>query len=276
MFSSFTRDEKKLFIFLLSIITFGYAVRPFVSGQGAGQVFRSDNSAAASSPLSGMAGNTSETKQQTGAVVAAGAMPGVLPDGRVDINAACADVLMTLPGVGPSRAEAIVAYRQEHGGFRTVEELDLVKGFGPSLMAKVRTRVCVAAQAPPGVSATAGSHRGLSMVPRSDQPGTLGAPKPTRTPAIPAVAVQTCTATPAATTAAPSPGNSLTGPIDINTATAEQLTSLYRIGPKLAANIVADRQLRGPFRSVDELDRVRGIGPGIINANRNRMVAHQY
>jgi competence protein ComEA len=56
--------------------------------------------------------------------------------------------------------------------------------------------------------------------------------------------------------AAPSPAS----PVDLNTATAQQLDALPGIGPATAAAIIADRQANGPFRSVDDLGRVRGIG----------------
>jgi len=49
--------------------------------------------------------------------------------------------------------------------------------------------------------------------------------------------------------------------VHINQATAAQLTSLPGIGPAIAERIVADRRERGPFRSVNDLGRVKGIGP---------------
>jgi competence protein ComEA len=51
------------------------------------------------------------------------------------------------------------------------------------------------------------------------------------------------------------------GPVDLNTATVEQLDALPGIGPATAAAIVQDREANGPFTSVDDLTRVRGIGP---------------
>lgn len=48
--------------------------------------------------------------------------------------------------------------------------------------------------------------------------------------------------------------------VDLNTASAEELATLPGIGPVTAAAIVADRAARGPFRRVDDLTRVRGIG----------------
>ena len=55
--------------------------------------------------------------------------------GSVDINSADADTLATeLNGVGEAKAKAIVAYRTEHGAFRSADELTLVKGIGQRLV----------------------------------------------------------------------------------------------------------------------------------------------
>jgi competence protein ComEA len=50
------------------------------------------------------------------------------------------------------------------------------------------------------------------------------------------------------------------GKVNINTASAEQLTTLPGVGPKLAARIVEYRQKSGAFKSVQELMNVRGLG----------------
>ncbi|MFC4051096.1 helix-hairpin-helix domain-containing protein [Actinomadura syzygii] len=52
------------------------------------------------------------------------------PTTPIDLNAATADQLDGLPGVGPVLAQRIVAYRTEHGGFRSVDELQEVSGIG--------------------------------------------------------------------------------------------------------------------------------------------------
>ncbi|UCG39712.1 MAG: ComEA family DNA-binding protein [bacterium] len=67
----------------------------------------------------------------------------VRPQTKVDINRADLDQLTTLPGIGPSRAEAIVNYRLEHGPFSSVDDLAAVKGVGEGLLQKIRPLVTV-------------------------------------------------------------------------------------------------------------------------------------
>ena len=58
------------------------------------------------------------------------------------INLASAEeIAEQLPGVGIKKAQAIVAYRAEHGPFNSPEELEAVKGVGPKLRAKVSDRI---------------------------------------------------------------------------------------------------------------------------------------
>lgn len=61
--------------------------------------------------------------------------------------------------------------------------------------------------------------------------------------------------------------------LDINTATTAQLGALPNIGPALAERIASDRETRGRFDSLDDLDRVPGIGPRTIEALRPHAAA---
>jgi competence protein ComEA len=65
---------------------------------------------------------------------------------------------------------------------------------------------------------------------------------------------------------APATAASASGPVDLNRATAAELDVLPGVGPATAAAIVAEREQNGPFLSVDELARVRGIGPAKLDA----------
>ncbi|RME35906.1 MAG: helix-hairpin-helix domain-containing protein [Gammaproteobacteria bacterium] len=61
-------------------------------------------------------------------------------------------------------------------------------------------------------------------------------------------------------------------PVDINTADAATLAaSLKGVGPAKARAIVAFREQNGPFRSIDELTEVRGIGEKLLEQNRDRI-----
>jgi competence protein ComEA len=62
---------------------------------------------------------------------------------------------------------------------------------------------------------------------------------------------------------------SASAPIDLNTANAQQLDALPGVGPATATAIVNDRSAHGPFRSVDDLGRVRGIGKAKLEQLRD-------
>ncbi len=63
--------------------------------------------------------------------------------GLVNLNSASSDELQTLSGVGPVLAGRIVAWREEHGGFSSVADLDAVSGVGEAMMASLADLVTV-------------------------------------------------------------------------------------------------------------------------------------
>lgn len=67
-----------------------------------------------------------------------------LAAGPVNINTADARTLAAaLNGVGPAKAEAIVAWREQHGPFRSADELTLVRGIGPATVERNREIIVV-------------------------------------------------------------------------------------------------------------------------------------
>ena len=64
-------------------------------------------------------------------------------DGKVDINRAGITELMTLSGIGESRAKAIIAYREECGSFTDTEEIMKVSGIGEGLYKNIRDEITV-------------------------------------------------------------------------------------------------------------------------------------
>jgi competence ComEA-like helix-hairpin-helix protein len=69
--------------------------------------------------------------------------PGPTAATPLDLNSATEAELVRLPGIGPSRARDIVAYRERHGSFSRVADLDRIPGIGPAALAKLSTLVRV-------------------------------------------------------------------------------------------------------------------------------------
>lgn len=155
------------------------------------------------------------------------------PGERIDPNTAGVDELDRLPKVGPALAQRIVDWRQGHGPFRTLADLDAVPGVGPALLRD------------------AAPHLALAPAPPREDPSQTAA----------SVADWDR-----------SPRNATTGPpaavLDVNRATAQELAGLPGIGPALARRVVEWRGRHGPFATVDELEKVPGIGAATVERLR--------
>ncbi|MGG3688465.1 helix-hairpin-helix domain-containing protein [Caldifermentibacillus hisashii] len=64
-------------------------------------------------------------------------------DGKVNINQADASALDSLPGIGPSKAEAIIEYRETNGPFQKVEDLMNISGIGEKTFEKLKDQITV-------------------------------------------------------------------------------------------------------------------------------------
>lgn len=73
----------------------------------------------------------------------------------VDLNTANQAQLEGVNGIGPSKAKAIIEYRSKNGGFRSLEDLDKVPGFGKSTLDKVRSELSVGGARPPAAKPAA-------------------------------------------------------------------------------------------------------------------------
>jgi competence protein ComEA len=149
------------------------------------------------------------------------------PD-RMDLNSADVCQLEQVPGIGPKTARAIAEHRDAHGPFASVENLLDVHGVGPVTYEKVRDHLR-AGSAQPAPVAQQPAARPVTGSARKLQPGDA--------------------------------------PINVNTATVDDLMRLPGVGPITAQAIVSARA-SAPFRKVDELDRVRGIGPKTLDKLR--------
>jgi competence protein ComEA len=154
----------------------------------------------------------------------------VVQPALTDLNRADRAQLEQIPGIGPGLAKRIDDHRRDKGPFRSVEELRQVRGIGPATLDKVRAYLHV--ETPPEPSL---------------EPLVLERRPP---PASPTLAAR------ATATGKLQPGDP---PIDVNAADAADLVRIPGVGPVTAQNILAARSDR-PFSSVNDLDRVKGIG----------------
>ncbi len=62
---------------------------------------------------------------------------------KININRATKDELMTLPGIGESKAEAIISYREEHGAFHSIEEITSIPGIKEGIYDNIKDYIVV-------------------------------------------------------------------------------------------------------------------------------------
>jgi competence protein ComEA len=163
------------------------------------------------------------------------------PAAKVDLNTADRTELEQVPGIGPKLARAIEDHRKEKGPFKSVDDLRGVHGVGPATVEKVRPFLRVEADSAP-----------------DPKPVTLE-----RKPPAPAPAPRTSGATRKI-----QPGDP---PINVNAASPEELQRLPGIGAVTAQKIV-DARAAAPFKSADDLRRVKGIGPKTLEGMRQYVV----
>lgn len=78
-----------------------------------------------------------------GAAALDGGSETVQGDGRVNLNTASRSELMTLPGIGETKADAIVQYREEHGAFQSIEEIQNISGIKSGVFEKIKDLITI-------------------------------------------------------------------------------------------------------------------------------------
>ncbi len=119
----FTQDASESYVNLAQVLADGWKVEI----PGAGAVCN-----AGPGSMAGITGNTADMGGNAGA-----------GDGLVDINTATKQELCTLPGVGESRAESIISYRERNGGFERIEDIMKVEGIKEGMFSKMKDKICV-------------------------------------------------------------------------------------------------------------------------------------
>jgi len=160
----------------------------------------------------------------------------------IDLNRASAEDLAAVPGLGPTLAQRIVGYRQAHGPFKKMDDLEEVSGISPRNLPKLKAYLGLGgpeAMAPPDWQAAMAAGQPASGTHLEGQEGRPPLPGSTRD------------------SQAKTPGRL----IDPNLASQKDLEALPGIGPVLAQRIIDYRRAHGPFKKINDLKKVSGIGP---------------
>ncbi|MGQ0704292.1 MAG: ComEA family DNA-binding protein [Gemmatimonadales bacterium] len=142
----------------------------------------------------------------------------------VDVNLAPAEEIARLPQVGMSLAKRIVAYRNAHGPFGSLSDLDAVPGVGPATLGRLEGKLTFGGIVP------------IGEVPGREDLSRRGTARYGAEPA----------------------------PVNLNTATEAELRALPGIGPVRARAILAYRREKGPFAKVSDLRAVPGFSQGLV------------
>ncbi|MEA3475128.1 MAG: ComEA family DNA-binding protein [Candidatus Cloacimonadota bacterium] len=191
----FTKDERKIIVFLIAFLALGLIV---VNARNLIQTV-----------------NTKDKENIQDSLEVVIEKSHTVP--KININEADIETLSELPGIGPKKSKTIFDYREQIGEFKSLIELTKVKGIGKKTLAKLLPY--------------------LEMIGDSAEVRAFF----TKDKSI-----------------------KILGKVNINTASKSYLMSLPGIGEGKANAIIEYRKNNGPFKSIEEIKNVKGIGKGIF------------
>lgn len=150
-------DGEKIYVPFLKDLEHPYGVDPVTGkadspdGMGTGAAGGSNSGQSGIKSTGGSAGSVTGKQDAgddgssdfTGNPGRDGASDSAGASGKVNINTAGKEQLMTLPGIGETRGEAIISYREEHGGFSSIEDIMKVSGIKEGAFSKIKDSITV-------------------------------------------------------------------------------------------------------------------------------------
>ncbi|HPV14183.1 MAG TPA: helix-hairpin-helix domain-containing protein [Candidatus Cloacimonadota bacterium] len=156
----------------------------------------------------------------------------------IDIRTATLEELILLPGIGEKRAQQIIEHRR-HSPFQNVNEIMLIKGIGLKTYEKMRPLLLVF-----------GSD---ALIDKNSTSASTSSKKESESSKESVKKAD------------------LTTMVNLNTATLEQLCTLVGIGPAKAQAILDYRAEHGDFTAIEDIMKVKGIGPATFAKNKDRL-----
>jgi competence protein ComEA len=174
----------------------------------------------------------------------------------IDLNRASAADLESVPGLGPALAQRIVAYRQAHGPFKKIDDLEEISGISPQNLPKLKTYLGLG---------------GLEPVAPLDWKAAMASGKPASGTLLEGQEGRRPLAGSTRDSQSKTPGRL----IDPNLASQKDLEALPGIGPVLAQRIIDYRRAHGPFKKINDLKKVSGIGPKKLERMKPYLSIHK-
>ncbi|HOV42208.1 MAG TPA: helix-hairpin-helix domain-containing protein, partial [Oscillospiraceae bacterium] len=172
-------------------------------------------------------------------VLSESALPETVPSFPIEINSAGKNELMLLDGIGGEIAQRIIDYRSAGNYFYCIEDIKKVKGIGDFVFEKIKDKIYVDEEKLPPKTESEIPPNFLTVdLPESSSEST-----------------QTKSTSPTENKTQ----KEISYPLDINSASVDELMTLDGIGEVLAQRIVSYREENGGFGSVEEVMEVKGI-----------------